>query len=205
MLNNIRYILSRIINRKPVSIKNSVINKNAAVGNGAQIVNSTVGRYTYIFESKLIATDVGAYCSIAADCTIGGASHPIDWVSSSPVFYNGKNCMNKNFSTNEYKTYKRTKIGNDVWVGSKCLIKGGVEIGDGAIVGMGSVVTHDIPAYEIWAGNPAKRIRKRFDDATIDKLIKLKWWDMSDDMLESIGEYFNNPDILFEYLEEVKK
>ncbi len=202
MLNNIKYILSRIINRKPVSIKNSAISKDAAVGNGAQIVDSTVGKYTYIYESKLIATDVGSFCSIAADCTIGGGSHPCGWVSSSPVFYSGKNCMRKNFSANEYDEYKRTRIGNDVWIGSKCLIKGGVKIEDGAIVGMGSVVTHDIPAYEIWAGNPAKRIRKRFDDSTIDKLLDLKWWNMGDEILEDIGKYFNNPDALFEYIEE---
>lgn len=202
MLNNIKYILSRIINRKPVSIKNSTISKDAAVGNGAQIVDSTVGKYTYIYESKLIATDVGSFCSIAADCTIGGGSHPCDWVSSSPVFYSGKNCMRKNFSANEYDEYKRTRIGNDVWIGSKCLIKGGVKIEDGAIVGMGSVVTHDIPAYEIWAGNPAKRIRKRFDDSTIDKLLDLKWWNMGDEILEDIGKYFNDPDAFFEYIEE---
>lgn len=205
MINNIRYILSRIINRKPVSVKNSTISKTAAVGNGAQIVNSTIGRYTYIFESKLIATDVGSFCSIAADCTIGGGSHPSEWVSSSPVFYNGKNCLKKNFSTNDYKEYKRTEIGNDVWIGSKCLIKGGVKIGDGSIVGMGSVVTHDIPAYEIWAGNPAKKIRKRFDDSTIDKLLDLKWWNMSDEMLDSIGKFFNNPEVLFKCLEEENK
>lgn len=205
MLNNIKYILSRIINRKPVSIKNSTISKDAAVGNGAQIVDSTVGKYTYIYESKLIATDVGSFCSIAADCTIGGGSHPCDWVSSSPVFYSGKNCMRKNFSANEYDEYKRTRIGNDVWIGSKCLIKGGVKIEDGAIVGMGSVVTHDIPAYEIWAGNPAKRIRKRFDDSTIDKLLDLKWWNMGDEILEDIGKYFNDPDAFFEYIEEEKQ
>lgn len=205
MLNNIKYILSRIINRKPVSIKNSTISKDAAVGNGAQIVDSTVGKYTYIYESKLIATDVGSFCSIAADCTIGGGSHPCDWVSSSPVFYSGKNCMRKNFSANEYDEYKRTRIGNDVWIGSKCLIKGGVKIGDGSIVGMGSVVTHDIPEYEIWAGNPAKRIRKRFDDSTIEKLLDLKWWNMSNEILEGIGNYFNDPNALFKYLEEENK
>lgn len=198
------YIVSRLINRRPVSIKNSKINKKAVIGNGAQIVDSCIGKYTYIYESSVIATNIGSFCSIAADCTIGGGSHPDKWVSTSPVFYVGRNCLRKNFSKNKYNEYKKTIIGNDVWIGSKCLIKSGISIGDCSIIGMGSVVTHDVPPYEIWAGNPARFIRKRFDNETIEKLKKIEWWNFSEEKLFTVGDYFNNPQNFIDYVENEK-
>ena len=199
---DVKYIISRALNRRPVAKKNSQIHKKAKVGNGAKLVNSKIGRYSYIYESSVAHADIGAFCSIASGCTIGGGSHPTDWVSSSPVFYKGRNVLYKNFSQNEYSEYKRTVIGNDVWIGNGCLIKGGVTIGDGAVIGMGSVVTHDVPPYEIWAGNPARLIRKRFDDETIKKLIELKWWELDDDTLSKYGDAFNNVEALIKCLEE---
>lgn len=67
---------------------------------------------------------------------------------------------------------------------------GGVTIGDGAVIGAGSIVTKDVGPYEIWAGNPAKLIRKRFDDETIKKLLKTQWWNWNDARLEEMGSYF---------------
>lgn len=83
-----------------------------------------------------------------------------------------------------------TTIGNDVWIGSRAIILGGTNIADGAVIGSGSVVTKDIGPYEIWAGNPAKFIRKRFDDQTIEKLLESKWWDWSDEKLLLKGSDF---------------
>ena len=202
---NIKYVFFRIVNRRPCAIKNSQIHTKAKVGNGAQLVNTKIGKYSYLYGTSAVNTDIGAFCSIAAGSTIGGGSHPTTWASSSPVFYKGKNVLNTNFSNNHYDEYKKTVIGNDVWIGSKCLIKGGVIIGDGAIIGMGSVVTKDIPPYEIWGGNPAHFIRKRFDDETINKLLALKWWNMDDEELKQCGDLFNNPDALIAYLEEKRK
>ena len=189
----IKYYFTRLLNRRLVSIYQSTIDKRAAVGNGAQIYNSSIGRYSYVYNSKIINAEVGQFCSIAEECTIGGGAHPIKWVSTSPVFYSGKNSLKRNFSKNKFDEYVHTIIGNDVWIGSKCLIKGGIRIGDGSIVGMGSVVTHDIPPYEIWAGNPAKFIRKRFDDKTIELLQKIEWWNMDESELVKYGDLFNAP------------
>ncbi|MGU8384194.1 CatB-related O-acetyltransferase [Clostridium perfringens] len=205
MFEYIKYVISRILNRRPVSVKNSKINKTASVGNGSQIVNSTIGRYSYIYGSKVIHTNIGSFCSIASDCVIGGGKHPTNWVSSSPVFYQGKNVLNRNFSKQKFDEYINTVIENDVWIGSKCLIKSGITIGNGAIIGMGSVVTHDVPPYEIWAGNPAHFIRKRFQDDIIEKLQKTKWWEWSDEDLKEIGDYFDDPIKLLNNLEEEKK
>lgn len=123
---------------------------------------------------------------------IGGANHPITWVSTSPVFHGGKNILRKNFATHEFETTKKTIIGNDVWIGNNCLIKSGINICDGAVIGMGSVVTKDVGPYEIWGGNPAKMIRKRFDDLTIEKLIQSKWWGLEDNDLEIKSKEFND-------------
>lgn len=201
-LPSIGYIMARLFTRQPVAVRGSTIDKKASVGNGAVVVNSTIGRYSYVYGSSLIETDAGAFCSIASGCSIGGGKHPVDFVSTSPVFYNRGNVLHKNFANTPFDEFTRTTIGNDVWIGAKCLIKGGVTIGDGAIIGMGSVVTHDIPPYEIWGGNPAKCIRKRFDDETIAKLQKIQWWNWDEDKLQKYGELFCDPQKLLKELED---
>ena len=71
---------------------------------------------------------------------------------------------------------------------------GGVTIGDGAVVGAGSIVTKDVGPYEIWAGNPARFIRKRFDDEIIEKLLESQWWNWDDEKLKKYGEKFQSPE-----------
>lgn len=69
---------------------------------------------------------------------------------------------------------------------------GGISIGDGAVIGAGNIVTKDVGPYEIWAGNPARFIRKRFDDETIEKLLKSQWWNWDDEVLKKNGQYFSD-------------
>lgn len=77
-----------------------------------------------------------------------------------------------------------TVIGNDVWIGYEAVIMPGVKIGDGAVIGTRAVVTKDVPPYTIVGGVPAKPIRRRFDDATVEKLEALRWWDWDEDRLK---------------------
>lgn len=201
-ISRFRYLFARFLNRRPCAVWNSKIDKTARVGNGAKLVKCEVGRYSYIYGTGLAHTKVGAFCSIASGGSIGGGSHPTNWVSSSPVFYNEGNVLKTNFANTPFEEFAETTIGNDVWIGAKCLIKGGVTIGDGAIVGMGSVVTKDIPPYEVWGGNPAHFIRKRFDDETIARLQELQWWNWEPEKLKEYGSFFNNPQELLKRLEE---
>ncbi len=198
------YKFRRFLARKPHAVLCSKIDKTSSVGNGAQVVCSSIGKYSYVYNSRLLYTDLGAFCSIAECCVIGGAKHPLDYVSTSPAFYNGGNVLHKHFSKFNFDEYVRTVIGNDVWIGSSCLIKGGIKIGDGAVVGMGSVVTHDIPPFEIWAGNPAKKIKDRFDEDTKQKLIELKWWNWDNKKIKKYSAWFDDPQKLFLELENEK-
>ncbi|MDH6342506.1 acetyltransferase-like isoleucine patch superfamily enzyme [Parabacteroides sp. PFB2-12] len=86
-------------------------------------------------------------------------------------------------------------IGNDVWVGYEAVIMAGVHIGDGAIIGTRAVVTKDVPPYTIVGGVPAREIRKRFDEATISKLLKLQWWDWPVDKIQEVIPYIMDGDI----------
>lgn len=197
MLHSIRYIIAKGFKKilNPPAIKSSNIHHTSRVCSKSVIVNSTMGKYSYVASSSsIINTEIGSFCSISDYCIIGDGSHPIEWVSSSPVFHFGKNTMHKNFSLHEFNPYKNTKIGNDVWIGSNCLVKSGVTISDGAIIGMGSIVTKNIGPYEIWGGNPAKLIRKRFGDEKIKKLLDIRWWDFNEEKIMDNAKYFNDID-----------
>ena len=208
MINIICYYIKRLIHKvnKKNELKNTQMHKKSKLTYDIQIVNSRVGRYSYIGEhSTVIGTSIGDFCSIGDRCVIGGPAHNLSAVSTSPVFAKGRNIFNINFSQISFEEYKTVTIENDVWLGSCCLIKSGVKIATGAVVGMGSIVTHDVEPYTIVAGNPAKVIGKRFDDNTIDALLKSKWWEMSDDFLLRYGSCFENPTKFLTALREENK
>lgn len=126
--------------------------------------------------------------------TWGGAKHPIEWVTTSPCFHLKDNATGICYAENEFNWKERTYVGNDVWIGERATVLSGLTIGDGAVIGGGSVVTKDVGPYEIWAGNPARFIRKRFDDETISKLEKIQWWNFEDTELTKIGSLMTNVD-----------
>ncbi len=192
---DLKFLISKLILKLQIpSIRNSRIDKTARVCSASNVVDVKMGRYSYIGNCcTAVNVEIGNFCSIGDHCIIGGASHPIEWVSTSPVFHSGRNILKKNFSAHSYKTSKRTVIGNDVWIGDCCLIRSGVIIGDGAVVGMGSVLTKDVEPYAIVAGNPARELRKRFDKDTIEALIKSRWWNRSDDDLKRMSVDIEDP------------
>ncbi len=185
------------------TVIDSKVDKTAAIQHHANVRYSKIGRYTYVSaNSSVIHAEIGNFCSIAANVGIGGGAHDINAVSTSPVFNKGRNIFGANLGNVEFSPFKTTTIGNDVWIGNRALVLQGVNIGDGAIVGAGSVVTKDVEPYTIVAGNPAKVIRKRFDDETIEKLQKLQWWNMLDEELKKYGDCFDSPEKLLEKADE---
>lgn len=174
-------------------LQDSVVDKTAAICTGVKFYRGKIGKYSYIGnDSFVIDTDIGNFTSISTDCYIGGTSHPLEWVSTSPVFHKWENIMKKNFAHHEFEIFKRTTIGSDVWIGNRVMIKAGVKIADGAVIGMGAIVTKDIGPYEIWAGNPAKLIRKRFDDEVISELLNTAWWNWDDKKIAKYADDMKN-------------
>ena len=175
---------------------NSSIHKTAKINSGATIVNSTIGRYTYTcYDDEIVNCEIGQFCSISDEVVIGGAEHPIDWVSTSPVFQNVKHSGPKRkFSEFDFEGIKKTVIGNDVWIGRRAIIKAGVTVGDGAVIGSGSVVTKDVPPYAIVGGVPAKILKFRFDEETIKELNQSEWWNLTEEELELAADKIRNAD-----------
>lgn len=207
MLVKIEYVISKIIKKIHLrSIKNSFIDKTSSIGAGSLFLNSNIDRHSFCgYDCTIINANIGSFCSISNNCQIGGASHTINWVSTSPVFLKNKDQIKKKYSLHEYDSFKNTIIGHDVWVGAGCHIKAGVKIGTGSVIGMGSIVTKDIPPYEIWGGNPAKFIRKRFDKTVSEKLLISEWWNFEDTKIEKLSPYICEVDVFIDHLKMEKR
>ncbi|AUC52767.1 type B chloramphenicol O-acetyltransferase [Sagittula sp. P11] len=140
---------------------------------------------------------IGSFCSIgsgAAFIMAGNQGHRNDWVSTFP-FYWMSDVPAFAGAENGYSSAGDTVIGNDVWIGSEAIVMPGVRIGDGAVIGTRAVVTRDVAPYAIVGGNPAREIRKRFDDARIALLLELQWWAWTEDQLHQAMPLLTSGDI----------
>lgn len=156
------------------------------------------------FGDRLI---IGKFCSIACGTKfiMGTANHRINSVSTYPFNVFGgkwKEITPPHLAQIPFKG--DTIIGNDVWIGRECVIMPGIKIGDGAIIGAYSVVTKNIDPYTIVGGNPAKIIRKRFNDKLINLLLEIKWWDFELERITEILPLLCNPDLKYVYEELLK-
>jgi acetyltransferase-like isoleucine patch superfamily enzyme len=169
----------------------SKLHPNVHVLENCIVNNSEINSYTYLGKNCLVQnTTIGKFCSIANEVLIGLGNHPLDLLSTSPLFYRIQNpfqlkLVEENLDVVEYKPIE---IGNDVWIGTRSIIMDGVIIGHGAVIAANSVVTKNIPAYAIVGGVPAKVIKNRFTDSKITELLELKWWEWD---LEKIKTYYN--------------
>jgi len=131
---------------------------------------------------------IGNYCSIAPYAQIGMPNHPTHFLSTSPFLYGSFGASDRDASLDEMPS--PPSIGHDVWIGSGANILQGVVIGHGAVIGAGAVVTRHVTPYTIVAGVPARPIRRRFPDATCDKLLRFEWWKLPLEELEAHPERF---------------
>ncbi len=120
---------------------------------------------------------IGKYCSIATEVVIFlGGYHRDDWITTYPFMLFPKDWPGAVDIKGHPRTNGNVIIGNDVWLGHRAMIMSGVTIGDGAVVGAGSIVTKNVKPYEIVAGNPASHIRFRFSENVVKRLLQVKWW-----------------------------
>ncbi len=155
---------------------------HSQVSNSKIGVRTSVGRY-----SKVQFADIGKYCSISWDVTIGALEHPLHAVSTHAFSYRKQFGIS---DTDIQIEHKRVLIGNDVWIGCGAIILPGVKIGDGAVIAAGAVVTRDVAPYEIVGGIPGNHISWRFNENQIKILEELKWWDLSDEELRQNLDLF---------------
>lgn len=130
---------------------------------------------------------IGKFCAIAEGVTfiMNGANHRMEGMTTYPfnIFGGGWERVTPTLEQLPYKG--DTVLGNDVWLGQNVTIMPGITIGDGAIVASNSTVVKDIEPYTIVGGNPAKIVKKRFDEETIALLLELKWWDQDEEWLDA--------------------
>ncbi|MBB63500.1 MAG: type B chloramphenicol O-acetyltransferase [Waddliaceae bacterium] len=176
--------------------------------------NIIVGRYSYYsgyyhghsFDdcARYLAADrddvdkliIGSFCSIGTGVAFmmaGNQGHRMDWVSTFPFFYTGDE-YTKN-APDAYHCAGDTEIGHDVWIGAEAMIMPGIKIGHGAVIGSRAMVTKNVEPYAIVAGNPAKPIRKRFNEEQISKLLEMSWWDWPEEQLKQFMHYLCSENI----------
>ena len=166
---------------KEIYVKPTLKNSNIIVGDFTYIADSDFESHvTHHYEwngDKLI---IGKFCQIAAgvEFVMNGANHQMNAVSTFP-FYTLEGWDMNPPNASDLPLKGDTIIGNDVWIGQNAVILPGVNIGDGTIIGANSVVGSDVDPYSIVIGNPAKVLRKRFDDELTALMLKFKWWDKS--------------------------
>lgn len=131
---------------------------------------------------------IGSFCSIASNCNIISYDHNHKRITT---YFIQKNFFLED-NDQEISSKGPIIIGSDVWIGSNTVILGGVHIGHGAIVAAGAVVTKSVRPYSIVAGNPAREIGRRFDEDIISNLLKLEWWNWSDERIRLNKELFKN-------------
>ena len=173
---------------KEIYVKPTIKNPNIIVGDFTYIADSEFESHvTHHYEwngDKLI---IGKFCQIAAgvEFVMNGANHQMNAVSTFP-FYTLEGWNMNAPAMADMPLKGDTVIGNDVWIGQNAVILPGVCIGDGAIIGANSVVGSDVAPFTIVIGNPAKELRKRFDDELIELMLKFKWREKSIDEIDGL-------------------
>lgn len=180
------------------------MNRYAQIGPDA-----TIGKYSGLNEHTYIArATMGAYCAVGARTAINPFNHPTNWLSIHEFQYH----PNSYDWVEEYKAmdrlsrtpdmFKAVTIGNDVWMGHNVNVMSGINVGDGAVIAAGSVVTKDVPPYAIVAGVPATIKRYRFSETIIERLLRAKWWDL--ELSQLSGLPFNDIERCLDAIERLQ-
>ena len=170
------------------------INEKTKIDKVHFLIKVRVGLGTAIGpNSRISYTSIGKFCSLGPNLICGWGIHPLDGISTSPVFYSTLNQAGFTYTKiNKIEERKHIEIGNDVFIGANVTILDGVKISDGAVIGAGSVVSKDIPPYAIAAGCPIKIIRYRFSDEIIESLLHIQWWNKNEEVLQKVEKNFFN-------------
>lgn len=188
------------------TIERCEFENNITINRRSYINDSFIGKYSYTGINTIMNwTKMGKFCSIARNVDIGGFNHDYKKITTMPEF-RFKQIISGGGKIPTVTTHKDyCIIGNDVWIAAGAQILHNVKIGDGAVVGGGAVVTHNVPEYAIVAGVPAKIIGYRCDKHLIDDLVKIKWWDWPEEVLIENVQWLIENDISEESIAKMKE
>ena len=182
---------------KEIYVKPTIQSPNIIVGEFTYIADSEFESHvTHHYEWNSDKLIIGKFCQIAAgvEFVMNGANHQMNTVSTFP-FYTLEGWNMNPPALSDLPLKGDTIIGNDVWIGQNAVILPGVQIGDGAIIGANSVVGSSVAPYTIVIGNPARLLRKRFDDDLINLLLRFKWWDKNIEEIDRLIPILTSSDL----------
>jgi acetyltransferase-like isoleucine patch superfamily enzyme len=189
MLTSLAYVWAKVTKKvRLAASKDSTVHPTSKLESGTSFYHSTLGKHSFVgHDCDVFSADIGSFTSIANGVVIGGGRHPMEWVAMSPVFYQGRDSVKAKFAEYARDVPRRVTIGHDVWIGRSAIVLPGVQVGDGAVVGAGAIVTKNVRSYAIVAGNPARTIRYRFDEVTIARLLAIQWWNLEEATLRRLA------------------
>ena len=157
-----------------------------SIGNHS-FFEGSMGYGTYMCGNCRLEANIGRFCSIGYEVRTARGTHPLSapFATTSPMFYSLRKQSMITFAREQRfeEILPQVEIGNDCWIGDRVEIVGGVKIADGAVILTGAVVTKDVPPYAVVGGVPARIIKYRYDEQTIARFLKVKWWDKPLDWL----------------------
>ena len=167
-----------------------------------EIKQVDAGYGSYGWTSDLIEgpATIGKYTSIGKNVRRISVNHKVDYATTHPCVFNPA----FGWVSEDDRKRNHIQIGNDVWIGDNVMILPSCRIiGDGAVVAAGAIVTKDIPPYEIWGGVPASCIKHRFSEDIVEGLQKSQWWNLPEENLKTLKDYFADPKMLIDKLNEI--
>lgn len=171
--------------------RHSRIQPRARLAHHVELLDTTIQRYTSVGRyAKCHYADIGPFCSIAWDVTIGATGHPLDRLTSHAFPY--RKAIGGFISGDIPIARPRVVLGADVWVGARVIVMPGVKVATGAVLGAGAIVTSDVEPYAVMVGAPARRRGFRIPEELIAETLALAWWSWPDEVIRAHAWLFQS-------------